>query len=303
MGTSARKLEVYCSLEERGGVEEVLSREGLYWYGETVRLRGEEEVCRITAYAPLHALDRVYRGLSGRLDMRRRENLVVVIDAEAYSGAPARAARRRFTGLTIRPRLKPRLLLGSEVEELSSSSMPGHVIMAVLAALVALTGLVRDNPYLVLGAMLLSPVLAPIYAFSASIVLGLRRAAARSLYSLLLLLFFASAASLAVSGLACVLFGPESPTGEILSRASIGWETALVPVLLGAAAMLGPSIGMGEALVGVAIAAAIIPPAAALGWSLACAPSLAWGVAGNLGLNIAGLLAGATVSAALLQAE
>ncbi len=178
-----------------------------------------------------------------------------------------------------------------------------QLVLAAIASLVALAGLVLDNPYVIIGAMLLSPILGPIYAFSILASWGRPRSALTALAALASLLLAAAAAPLLASLVAALLGHPPPVTSEVAARARVGWESVAIPILLGSASILAVSSSTWEALTGVAIAAALIPPAATLALGLAAAePSIAGGAAANLALNIAGLPAGGPAAPMILKA-
>ncbi len=292
MSTSMKKVEIYTDSENCRKLADVLEEEKLCWYVEKVRLKDEEEICRITVYAPLHAIEEITARVAETLDMRRIENMVAVSDVEAGIGAPYRITGWRFLSLANSFAKRPRFMLLEDAGERSRIST-AQVLLVVLASLVALVGLGTDNSYVVIGAMLLSPILGPIYAFSVLLVLSKPRMAARSLISLATLVCAAVAASFAASAVSTLLGHEPQTTGEILLRTRFDWDSLAVPLLLGMASLLAVSSNVTEALTGVAIAAAIIPPASALGWALATGHlQLGELIAANLGTNLAGLLAG-----------
>ncbi len=296
MTTSMKKVEVYTSWDKCPRVVEVLAESRLYWYNEKVMFRGEVEVCRIVFYAPVHGLSGIYEKLRGILDFRTREDMVVVEDVEAGSGLPYRLANYRFAPVAGSLASRPRFVLIEEAKERSRLSR-GQAILVVLASLVALAGLLSNNPYVIIGAMLISPILGPIYAFAITLALRESRVATESLTTLGLLLGLAVAASAIASLIVAAAGSGLEPTPEILARAQIDPATVLVPFLLGVATSLAVTAYVYEALVGVAIAAAIIPPAAVVGWSLVADHSLLAGSVATLALNVAGLLLGGVASA------
>lgn len=302
MDTSMKKLEIYTSVESCRDLTRILEKEKLYWYSERVKLRGEEPVCKVTVYAPLQAIEGIVSRASEAMDLRRSENMIVVSDVEAGVGAPYRITGLRFLSLANAFAQRPRFMLLEDASERSRVAS-AQILLAGLAGLVALAGLVTSNAYVIIGAMLLSPILGPIYAFSVLAVLSRPRGALRSLLGLASLLGAALVVSAAATMAARILGYEPEATSEIILRARFSWDSIAVPVVLGMASLLAVSSNVTEALTGVAIAAAIIPPASALGWALASgAASLAPGIAANLCANVLGLLVGSYVmGVALMQ--
>jgi uncharacterized hydrophobic protein (TIGR00271 family) len=181
---------------------------------------------------------------------------------------------------------------------------PAQVILVMLASLVALVGLAHNNIYIVTGAMLISPILGPIYAFSVLLALSRPKDAARSLTGLVTLLGAALVVSLAANVAARAAGYAVPATDEMLARASISWSSVVVPLLLGMASILAASSNVTEVLTGVAIAASIIPPAPALGWALIFGETgLAARTAANLAANVVGLLLGGYIMSLLIIAR
>ncbi len=171
-----------------------------------------------------------------------------------------------------------------------------------IAGLVALSGLLLDNQTIIIGAMLLSPIMGPIYGFSVYAALGNIQNALRCLGVLAALLLGVFALS-AVASFLINLFIPLTMTEEIATRLVLNPIYSLMAVFLGFAAALAFSRGTTEVIAGVAIAAAIIPPTVVAGLVLVLQPiSLVTSgvlVAGQ----IVGLIAGALVAVVLLKIE
>ena len=301
MPTLMKKVEVYCSLDGQELVKEVLGEWGVYWYSEEVGFLGEDRLCRITLYAPLHVLGPLISRVSGVLDLRRRENAIIVSDVESGLGAPYRITGRRF--LSRSPGLlgKPPFMIVEEAIDRARVS-PAQLLLAAISSLVALVGLLDNNPYVIIGAMLLSPILGPIYSFSILSAWRRHRDSSVALSTLSMLLAAAIATGLLAS-LPLRLAGA-SPrlTPELASRATLTPEAMVVAVLLGTASILAVSSSTWEALTGVAIAAALIPPAAALAYELVMGmPGLALKTAVNLAGNVVGLLGGGVASGLVIR--
>jgi uncharacterized hydrophobic protein (TIGR00271 family) len=137
--------------------------------------------------------------------------------------------------------------------------------MICMAGGIAILGLILSSPAVVIGAMLLSPLMGPILAIGFALAIGdaewLREAArALGLGALIAVLFCAL----------IVLVSPlQTVTSEIAARTRpnlFDLLVALFSALAGAYAMIR---GRGETIVGVAIATALMPPLAVVGFGLA----------------------------------
>ncbi|MFH1743918.1 MAG: TIGR00341 family protein [bacterium] len=130
------------------------------------------------------------------------------------------------------------------------------VSMVILSAIVAAVGLLRGNPAIIIGAMVIAPLLGPNMALSLAFTLAdsdLARQAIRvSIAGTLLALFFAVIVGMALS------VDPLSP--EIASRTEVGLGDILLALASGAAGAISLTAGVPSAFVGVMVAVALLPP-------------------------------------------
>lgn len=169
------------------------------------------------------------------------------------------------------------------------------LIMIVIASIVAFVGLFSDSPAVIIGAMLISPLLGPITAFSFNAAVGRPMKMLHSAFSgVLLLLAVVIASSLITSIVSHVTTLPI--THEIMSRTMAAPTDVLIAILLGIAGGVAMVSSIPGILVGVAIAAALVPPATVTGIGIAL---WNWDIfSGSLLLtasNIIGLILGAIV--------
>lgn len=141
-------------------------------------------------------------------------------------------------------------------------------ILIGLSATIAMLGLLQSSPAVIIGAMLVAPLMSPIISIALSIVQGsprmLRTAAGSTLQGIVM----------AISvGAGITLISPTHPnTSEIVARTAPNVLDLLVALASGGAA--GYAMGRKEvaaALPGVAIAAALVPPLAVVGYGTATA--------------------------------
>ncbi|NCW49076.1 MAG: TIGR00341 family protein [Actinobacteria bacterium] len=136
------------------------------------------------------------------------------------------------------------------------------MFMLGLSVTIAVMGLAANSVAVVIGAMLIAPLMTPIMSFSAAVGLGLTRRAAQAAA----LVAVGSAASLAFAFLLSRLL-PEVQLGsEILSRTSPDVRDLVVAVAAGAAGAYATAReDVSDALPGVAVAVALVPPLAVTG--------------------------------------
>jgi uncharacterized hydrophobic protein (TIGR00341 family) len=173
------------------------------------------------------------------------------IEAES---APARAASDARRTVALREEVYQDVASGAKLR--------GNLLaLTVLSTIVAAIGMSADNIAVVVGAMVIAPLLGPLLAFSFAGALG----------DLALMI---SAAKTALAGLAtgvatAVVFGFLAPvnleSAELLARTDIGLDSIAIALASGAAAALSVTGGLSSALVGVMLAVALLPPAAAMG--------------------------------------
>ncbi|MCB1337772.1 MAG: TIGR00341 family protein [Maritimibacter sp.] len=136
-----------------------------------------------------------------------------------------------------------------------------YLVLTALATVVAAIGLSQEQTAVVIGAMVIAPLLGPILAFAFATTLGT--------VPLMLIALRTLGAGLGVAGLAAlalglVLRGTLDPVTEAFS-APISLITLALPLASGAAAALMVAGGQTSALVGVMVAAALLPPLSAFG--------------------------------------
>ena len=137
--------------------------------------------------------------------------------------------------------------------------------MIAMSAGIAILGMLLPSPAIVIGAMLISPLMAPIVGLGFALATFDWQEVRKSLIAL------AGGAILAVlfTG-AVVLMSPlQDMTSEILSRTRPNLFDLLVAVFSALAGGYATIKGRGETIVGVALATSLMPPLAAVGYGLA----------------------------------
>lgn len=166
------------------------------------------------------------------------------------------------------------------------------VIMVVLSTIVAAIGLNSDGIAAVIGAMVIAPLLGPVLGFSMGAALGDFKLLKRASVTL------ASGIGIALlcAWLLSFVLQIDLQSRELMSRAEVRLDGLALAMAAGGAAALSLTRGQASALVGVMVAAALLPPGAALGlfvgtghWTLAMRAGLL------LALNVVALVLAALI--------
>jgi len=187
--------------------------------------------------------------------------------------ARARESRRalrfqRIWGAVSDPLPKLTARQHSEVaQSLREAAVPtiDFYVLISLAASIATLGLLQNSGAVIIGAMLVAPLMAPILAMGMSMVLAETRVFALGAEATI------KGAALAILvGLVIVIISPiTEPTAEILARTQPNILDLMVALASGAAA--GYALSRSEvaaAMPGVAISAALVPPLCVVGYGL-----------------------------------
>ena len=128
--------------------------------------------------------------------------------------------------------------------------------LVMLSVVVAAVGLLQNNIAVIIGAMVIAPLLAPNVTLSLSTTLADTKLALKALKALTLGLIIA----LGLSFVLGIFIHVDPELSEIALRTNVGIGDVIVGLAAGAAAALFFGKGMGTALVGVMVSAAILPP-------------------------------------------
>ncbi|HXE90247.1 MAG TPA: DUF389 domain-containing protein [Terriglobales bacterium] len=167
--------------------------------------------------------------------------------------------------------------------------------MLVLSCLIALLGLLVNSPAVIIGAMLISPLMGPILSCGLALTLAewnLGRKAVRNVG-------FSVLEAVTIAAVATLLSPLKEATPEILARSNPNLMDLLIAFFSGVAGVLAlTSRKMGMTIIpGVAIATAVMPPLATVGYGLATAQ---WGIAGGAFLLFFTNLTAIVISADLI---
>ncbi len=135
------------------------------------------------------------------------------------------------------------------------------LVLTLASTIVAAIGLNSDNVPAVIGAMVIAPLLGPILAFSLGTTLGDVKLISKAGRNAIIGMGIGMAGA-AIIGLFMDL---NLESDELTSRIVVGLDSVALALAAGAAAALSVVAGVSAALVGVMVAAALLPPAAAAG--------------------------------------
>ena len=150
------------------------------------------------------------------------------------------------------------------------------VFMTVMSCGIAMLGLLQNSVAVIIGAMLISPLMGPIVEMGMS----LATFDFRTLRSALATLAVGVATALLISVLIVTVSPLREATPEILARTQPTLFDLLVAVFSGLAGAYATITRKGETIVGVAIATALMPPLAVVGFGIATGNG---GIAGGAG--------------------
>ncbi|MCG2840064.1 DUF389 domain-containing protein [Sandaracinobacter sp. RS1-74] len=142
-----------------------------------------------------------------------------------------------------------------------------YAFMITMSAAIAILGMLLSSPAIVIGAMLISPLMAPIVGLGFALATFDWPEVRKSLLALV----GGTALAILFTALIVLLSPLQDMTSEILSRTRPNLFDLLVAVFSALAGGYATIKGRGETIVGVALATSLMPPLAAVGYGLAAA--------------------------------
>lgn len=202
-----------------------------------------------------------------------RESYTVVMDAETVISERYDQLEAEWTSGEEGDRIA-REELTARAADLAPDWVP-FLVMTAISAIVATAGLLLDSAAVVVGSMVIAPLIGPAMATSVGSVVDDHELFVRGIKLQMMgaLLAVASAALFA----ALLRYGTIVPLttnevfaiGEVRERLSPGVPSLVVALAAGVAGAMSLSSGVSSALVGVMIAAALVPPTAVVGIGIA----------------------------------
>ncbi|TYL38320.1 TIGR00341 family protein [Natronococcus pandeyae] len=224
----------------------------------------------------------------------------VVVDAETVVSRRFEALREEYEEGDVESDRISRQELRTEAESLTPT-FGVYSIMTIISSVVATAGLLLDSPAVVVGSMVIAPLIGPALGASVGSVIDEEELFVESItYQIIgVILAIAAAAVFAWMVRVTNIVPPGLVLGEvdeISERLAPDLLSLAVALGAGVAGIVSIATGISVALVGVMIAAALIPPAAAAGIAIAWGqPDAAIGstvlvFVNVLSVNLAGLL-------------
>lgn len=140
-----------------------------------------------------------------------------------------------------------------------------YLFMVLMSAGIAILGLLQSSPAVVIGAMLISPLMGPIIGLGFALAVFDWREVRTSLTALAL----GSMLGIGIAALVVLASPLQGVTPEILARTRPNLFDLLVAIFSALAGTYATIRGQGATVVGVAIATALMPPLAVVGYGLA----------------------------------
>lgn len=167
------------------------------------------------------------------------------------------------------------------------------VVFTLLATIVVTIGIAENNTAVVIGAMVIAPLLGPNLGLALGAALGDKELIKSAIITNATGFFL----SISVAFLVALIWPPNTESQELLSRTIVGPSTAVLALASGAAAALSLTSRMAGALVGVMVAAALLPPAVVMAMMGALSN---WSLALNAGLLLVINVSAINISAQLV---
>ncbi|WP_265109115.1 TIGR00341 family protein [Halosolutus halophilus] len=224
----------------------------------------------------------------------------VVVDAETVVSRRFAELKAEYEESDVDSDRISRQELQAEADELTPT-FEIFATMTIISAVVATAGLLLDSPAVVVGSMVIAPLIGPALGASVGSVIDdeelFRESVTYQAVGIVLAIAAAAVFAWTVKTTNIVPPGLDiAAVDEISERLSPDLLSLVIALGAGVAGIVSIATGISVALVGVMIAAALIPPAAAAGVAIAWGqPSAAIGstvlvLVNVLSVNLAGLL-------------
>lgn len=249
-----------------------------YWTVTTTE-KGRQTLRMLVARRKLQeVIDALQDGLAASANPR-----LVILPVEAVRPRPpvperkeGRSGREPGPSGTTREELYDSLEKGANLDR-------NFLLLVALSTVVATIGLNEDNVAAVIGGMVIAPLLGPNMALAFGTALGETHLMGRALKSNLMGLGLTVVLALAIAQ----MWPINLESHELATRTDVGLDGVALALASGAAAVLSLTTGLSSVLVGVMVAAALLPPGAALGLTLGAGElQLALGAGLLLAVNV-----------------
>lgn len=288
-----RLLRIAVPEQKREAIDGALRDRGL---GYTVTAGAGEQADRVvfSIVVPADAVEHVLDDLAGVGFDRTAHTVSIEAEFATFEGIDEVQERWERTPNRLAP-----AALRSKAKDMRRNTR-SYLWLMVLSAVVATAGLLLGSPAVVVGSMVIAPIVSPALTASVGLVRNDRDMSVGSVHEQALGLGVAVATATAF-GLVVRQFGlaPASLDVEQLELVSLRISPTMLSAVVGVAAGAAGAYGLATkgqvAIVGVMIAAALIPTAAAAGIGLAWGnPVVAIGSVVLLVLSLLGINVGGT---------
>ncbi len=262
-----KKIEITCYEQRSESVVFVLKKYRVPYHVD-LAMHDTQKLVRYTIISPDTIASIIVNDLNKLVDTRQKE---VLITSQTVEATLSEYLNRLEEEEKAKHKKLGKKKLTEEFQSLIEPSVEFNknlLFMIVIAASVATAGLFANNASLVIGAMLISPLLGPITAFSFNVAVGKPQKVYKATISGLILLAAVIATGAILTAIA-LQFADLPLTNEILSRTEISPVFLAVAIALGFAGGIAMTTEIPGILVGVAIAAALVPPATVAGIGIA----------------------------------
>jgi uncharacterized hydrophobic protein (TIGR00341 family) len=266
-----RLVQVTVPAGKREAVTSTLDDDGVD-YVLTDETSGREYTAIVSFPLPTAAVEPVLDDL--REAGLERDSFTVVIDAETVVSRRFEELQAEYEETAENGDRISRDELTARAREMAPSLMT-FVVMTLISTVVATAGLLVDSPAVVVGSMVIAPLIGPAMATSVGTVVDDEELFDRGVRLQVLggVLAVAGAAVFAFavrwSGIVPLTATEVFAIGEVRERLSPDVLSLAVALGAGVAGALSLSTGVSSALVGVMIAAALVPPTAVVGIGIA----------------------------------
>ncbi len=257
---------------------------------------------RLTAYVPDNMLTDLIEIIKNIPGFDRRESIVEV-SAPEFVISPALDELRRKQETEEngeKPKEKPLVEQLIESADKHTEFDRNKIVLSAIAGMVALIGLFLNNVGIIIGAMLISPLLGPIYAFAVNSAVGDTHKVFNTVKILAALIVMVVGISF-VATFVLSFFTDLTITNEITTRLVADPVYVVMAILLGFATIYALYRGIPEGIAGVAVAAALLPPAVVIGIALVLEPASAAKAVTLTLQNVFGLITGGVIATIVLQ--
>jgi len=136
-----------------------------------------------------------------------------------------------------------------------------YLLMCLMSAVVASSGVLQGNVAVIVGAMVIAPLLGPNVGMALAATLGDLELGKKSLKTALA----GAVIALVIAVAAGFFIQPAEWSPEVINRTSIGWGDIALGLASGSAGSLAFTTGAANAVIGVMIAVALMPPLVVVG--------------------------------------